>query len=353
MTLVQLRSLIAIVDSGLNITLAAQRVHATQPGLSKQLSQLESELGFPIFRRRGKSLAALTPEGEDVLARARKVLHEAAGIRALAVDLRRDNGGLLRIAGSPTHARHTLPRALGLLRDRLPGVGIRVRPTGREDAKRRLARADVDVALISTTGAPPPDGLALPLYRFERVALLQQRHPLVESGTLTLEALARENRVSYDSAMREDSSLHRAFAAVGSVPKLACTTNDADLIKTYVHSGIGIGIVAEMAAEDPEGLVVRSLETLVETCTAWLVVRDDRALSAPLEALIGLLAPHVDVVSVRRRLGGDGAAPVVGTVPSWREWSRSQHPENGTTPQRAVRAAAAVVDAYSSPSASR
>ena len=324
MTLVQLRSLIAIVDSGLNITLAAERVHATQPGLSKQLGQLESELGFPIFRRRGKSLAALTPEGEAVTVRARNVLREAAGIRALALDLRRDNGGLLRIAGSPAHARHTLPRALGLLRDRLPGVGVRVRPTGREDAKRRLARGDVDLALISTTGTPPADGLALPLYRFERVALLRASDALAAVEPLTLQALARENLVSYDSALREDSSLHRAFAAVGQVPRLACTTNDADLIRTYVHNGIGIGIVAEMAAEEPDGLVVRSLEKLVEPCVAWLVLRDDRALSQPVEALIGLLAPHVDVVSVRHRLGGDAAAPRIGPVPTWREWCRAQ-----------------------------
>ncbi len=351
MTLVQLRSLIAIVDAGLNITLAAQRVHATQPGLSKQLSQLESELGFPIFRRRGKSLAALTPEGENVLARARNVLREAAGIRALAVDLRRDNGGLLRIAGSPTHARHTLPRALGLLRDRLPGVGVRVRPTGREDAKRRLARGDVDVALISTTGTPPADGLALPLYRFERVALIRERHALAAIEPLTLKALARENLVSYDSAMREDSSLHRAFAAVGDVPKLACTTNDADLIKTYVHNGIGVGIVAEMAAEEPDGLVVRSLEKLVEPCVAWLVVRDDRALSTPVEALIGLLAPHIDVVSVRRRLGGDGGQPVVGPVPTWQQWNGAQH-----APPRATAAAvtaAATTPAYANAARAR
>jgi len=89
MTLTQLRYLVAIADSGLNITHAAGRVYATQPGLSKQIKRLEDELGFLIFKRRGRSLEALTAAGAQVLDHARRVLAEAGHIRTLALDHRR------------------------------------------------------------------------------------------------------------------------------------------------------------------------------------------------------------------------------------------------------------------------
>src|SRR6478609_9948456 len=120
MTLTQLRYLVAIADSGLNITLAAERVHATQPGLSKQLKQLEEELGFTLFTRRGKSLEAITAAGAQVIERARIIQSEAANIRALAANLRNEAQGELRIATTHTQARYALPPAIAALRKRYP-----------------------------------------------------------------------------------------------------------------------------------------------------------------------------------------------------------------------------------------
>ena len=136
MTLAQLRYLIAIVDAGLNITLAAERVHATQPGLSKQLRQLESELGFQLIKRRGKSLEAITPEGLEVVERARAIVDEAARIRALATTMRRDNGGTLTIATSHTQARFVLPGYIAALKQEIPALTVRVNPCGRDEEVR-------------------------------------------------------------------------------------------------------------------------------------------------------------------------------------------------------------------------
>ena len=116
MTLTQLRYIVAIVDAGLNITLAAERVHATQPGVSRQLKQLEDELGFQLFLRKGKSLDSITSAGAQVIARARVILAEAANIRALAANLRSDDDGELVIVTTHTQARFVLPGAIAALK---------------------------------------------------------------------------------------------------------------------------------------------------------------------------------------------------------------------------------------------
>ena len=130
MTLTQLRYFIAIADSGLNITTAAERVHATQPGVSKQLKQLEDELGFQLFSRKGKSLHAITPSGLQVLERARVITSEAANIRSIAADLRGEEAGDLVIATTHTQARFVLPEAIAALTRRYPGVDVHLRAQG-------------------------------------------------------------------------------------------------------------------------------------------------------------------------------------------------------------------------------
>ncbi|WP_330970277.1 LysR family transcriptional regulator, partial [Lysobacter sp. A3-1-A15] len=124
MTLTQLRYLVAIADSGLNITVAAERVHATQPGLSKQLKQLEDELGFQLFVRKGRSLEAIAPTGQRVLAHARRILEEAANIRAYAANERGEAVGRLIIATTHTQARHVLPSAIAAIKRRFPQVSV-------------------------------------------------------------------------------------------------------------------------------------------------------------------------------------------------------------------------------------
>ena len=248
MTLVQLRYFVAIADAGFNITSAAEHVHATQPGLSKQLKQLEDELGFLLFVRKGRSLEGLTPAGTHVLAHSRKLLSEAANIRAFAANQRRDGHGQLLIATTHTQARFVLPPVISQVHQAYPQLSIHLQPSADGDVLTQLARGEADLALISTAGDVPADGIAIPLFRWRRVVLLPRAHPLAQIGAPpTLADLAAYPLVSYESSIRPDSSLRRAFATRGLEPQLAMTARDADLIKTYVRAGIGVGLLAEMA----------------------------------------------------------------------------------------------------------
>ena len=138
MTLTQLRYLVAIADAELNITLAASRVHATQPGLSKQLKQLEDELGFLLFVRKGRSLESVTPAGTEVIARARAVLAEANNIRTYAANQRRESQGQLILTTTHTQARFVLPPAVAAIKQAYPQVSVHLQQAGEADALDRL-----------------------------------------------------------------------------------------------------------------------------------------------------------------------------------------------------------------------
>ena len=297
MTLTQLRYLVAIADAGLNITLAAERVHATQPGLSKQLKQLEEELGFLLFARRGRSLAAITAGGAQVLERARAVVAGADNILALAANERQSVHGELTVVTTHTQARFVLPPALAALKQRYPEVGLHLQPVGDSDVLDLLARGVADIAVLSTSGQVPAGDVALPLFRWRRVVLVPNAHPLAALARApTLAELAAHPLVSYESTLSPDSSLRRAFEAEGLAPQLALTARDADLIKTYVRAGLGVGLLAEMALLPEDAAVLTALPAPVEIpeCIAWAVLPRERVLRDYSFALLQELAPQID-----------------------------------------------------------
>jgi DNA-binding transcriptional LysR family regulator len=320
MTLVQLRYFVAIVDAGLNITLAAERVHATQPGLSKQLKALEDELGFLLFARKGRSLETLTPAGEQVLGHARRMLEDAANIRRYAANARGENAGRLVLATTHTQARHVLPPAIAAVKRGFPDVSVHLLPVADSDVLAQLVRGEADFAVISTSGdAPDEGGIAVPLYRWRRVVLVPRAHALAGLGRApTLAELAAHPVVSYESSNGPDSSFRRAFTAAGLTPRLAMTARDADLIKTYVRTGLGVGVLAEMAVdarEDADLVALPAPESLPE-CIAWAVLPRERVLRDYALELLHALAPQLDRRDVRRVLEGnaDAAWPA---PPTW------------------------------------
>jgi LysR family transcriptional regulator, cys regulon transcriptional activator len=324
MTLTQLRYLVAIADSGLNITLAAERVHATQPGLSKQLKQLEDELGFQLFVRKGRSLEGVAPAGERVIEHARRILEEAANIRSYAANERGEHAGRLLLATTHTQARYVLPPVIAAVKRDFPQVNVDLQAAGDAEVLQALAQDGADLALISTAGSVPAGGLAVPLYRWRRVLLVPSAHPLAASRRApTLAELARHPLISYESSMRADSSLRRAFAAEGVEPQVAMTARDANLIKTYVRAGLGAGLLAEMAigAREDRDLRVLPAPAAIPECITWAVVPRGRVLRDYALALLHGIAPQIDRRDLRRILEGNLEAEWP-TPPTWAELSQ-------------------------------
>ena len=323
MTLLQLRYLIAIADSGLNITLAAERVHATQPGLSKQLKLLEDELGFQLFTRKGKSLDSITHAGGQVLERARTILAEALNIRSIAANMRNEQRGELRIATTHTQARFALPGTIAALSRLYPQLSVHLQPADDSEVLAQLENGRVEVAIVSTAGAPPAIGVALPAYRWNRVVLVPRTHPLAMlQRAPTLQELATLPLISYDSSLKPESSLRRAFEAQGLHPQIIMTAGDADLIKTYVRAGMGVGVLAEMAvqANDTNDLHVLAADHLLPRCTTWLVLRREGVLREFTMEFITRFIPHLGRRTIDRALGSGARDHPWPEAPPWSTW---------------------------------
>lgn len=324
MTLTQLRYLIAIADADLNITLAAARVHATQPGLSKQLKQLEDELGFLLFVRKGRSLEAVTPAGAEVIERARAVLAEANNIRTYAANQRSESQGQLVLATTHTQARFVLPPAIARIKRAYPEVSVHLQQAGESQALDLLSQGDADIAIISTAGDAPQAGLAVPLYRWRRLVIVPRDHALDRTGKVPgMADLAQQPLITYESSTRAESSLQRAFASVALAPTIALTALDADLIKTYVRAGLGVGLLAEMSisASDTD-LRAWAAPSAISECVAWAVLPRERVLRDYALELVHALAPQIDRRDLRRVLEGNQDAHWP-APPSWQSLTQT------------------------------
>ena len=321
MTLTQLRALVAIADAGLNVTQAAERVNGTQPGLSKQIKQLEDELGFLLFTRGARSLEGVTPAGAKVIEHARLLLIQANNIKALAANLRQVHDGELRIATSHTQARYALPPALAAFNRQYPTVAVHLSPGTDAESLAMLDRDEAELAVISSAGTQPPPGyLALPLYRWDRIIVVMKDHPLARlAGPPTLAQLAQYPLVSYESSVDPESSLRQTFNSAGLALNLAMTARDADLIKTYVRAGFGVGVLAEMAQSAEDGDLVRiEAAGLLPQCTCWALLRKDRILRDYTLSLLRRLLPWLHGNELQRLLRGVQATAST-PPPHWRE----------------------------------
>jgi len=324
MTLTQLRYLVAIADADLNITLAAARVHATQPGLSKQLKQLEDELGFLLFVRKGRSLETVTPAGREVIERARAVLAEANNIRTYAANQRRESQGQLTLTTTHTQARFVLPPAVAQIKQAYPQVSVHLQQAAESAALDLLSQGDADIAIVSTAGSEPGAGIAVPLYRWRRLVLVPRGHALdVPKRVPDMAALAVQPLISYESSTRSGSSLQRAFSRLGLEPSIALTALDADLIKTYVRAGLGVGLLAEMAVHAGDtDLRAWPAPPEIPECIAWAVLPRDRVLRDYALELVHVLAPQIDTRDLRRVMEGN-QEPDWPTPPTWEELTQT------------------------------
>ena len=295
MKLHQLRYLAAVAQSGLNITAAAQKLHTSQPGVSKQIKLLEDELGFQIFVREGRNLTRITPEGQQVIERALRILQEAASIRSLSTELRDEGKGSLSIGTTHTQARYVLPDVIREFRGRYPQVRLNLHQGTSEQIAEMVASDRIDCAVATGYEQLFGDLTLLPCYRWHRTVIVPKGHPLANGARLTFRALAAYPHITYTFSFTGPSSLHEAFARASLVPNVAITARDADVIQTYVRLGLGVGIVAHMAVDehDPD-LVALDSSHLFAAHTTWIGFRRGTVLRKYMYEFAQLLAPHLD-----------------------------------------------------------
>ncbi len=294
MNLQQLRYLCAVVDHGLNVSTAAEALFTSQPGISKQIRLLEDELGLSVFVRQGKRLASLTPAGEIVVATARRAMREVTNLKRVAEEFRGEDAGTLSIATTHTQARYVLPKVLREFANRFPKVRVILHQGNPLQVAEQTSRGEVDVGIATEALADYPQLVTLPCYEWNRVLLVPKHHPLAKSKALTLEGLARFPLVTYDGSFTGRTAMNAAFTAQGLEPNVVLSALDADVIKTYVELGMGVGIVAQMAYDPVRDTAFEKLDAshLFAPSVTRLGLRHGVFLRGYVYAFITLFAPQ-------------------------------------------------------------
>jgi LysR family cys regulon transcriptional activator len=297
----QLRYLVAVHENGLNMTLAARRLHASQPGVSRQIALLEEELGFQLFERRGRSLVRTTEAGKDIVERATTILRELQNIRRTSSELTNIDGGTLSIATTHTQARYVLPEVIRKFRAKYPKVRLHVHQGTSEQIADMVSRNLVDFAMATGSDELFPQLVRLPVYRWHRAVVVPNGHALTRAGKLTLKKLAEFPIVTYEFSFSGRSSLPALFETAGLTLDVALTARDADVIKTYVRIGLGVGILACVAidSETDHDLVALDASHLFESHTTWIGFRRGSVLRIYMYDFIEFLAPHLPRKYVR------------------------------------------------------
>jgi DNA-binding transcriptional LysR family regulator len=295
MNLQQLRYVRETIRSGLSLTTAAERLHTSQPGVSRQIRQLEEELGVDLFVRHGKRVTALTDAGIALAGIVDRVLQEADNLRTAAADFHDQDAGDLRIAVTHTQARYALPAVVAEFKRRFPRVHLTLLQGSPSQIADMTLSGTADIGIATEALASYPRLLALPGYTWQHAVIVPAGHPLLAESRLTLEALARYPLITYDPAFAGRTHIDEAFAARAIAPDIVLAAIDSDVIKTYVELGLGVGIIAAMAFDGRRDADLRMLDAshLFRTNTTRIALLRGRRLRQFTYAFIELFAPRL------------------------------------------------------------
>lgn len=295
MKLQQLKYILEVSRNELNVSATAQALYTSQPGVSKQIRLLESELGVEIFSRSGKHLSGITPVGERILETADDILHQVEKIKRLANEYRDEKTGELSIATTHTQARYVLPGIIRTFIGRYPDVALHMHQGTPMQIAELAADGKVDFAIATEAMELFDDLLMMPCYRWNRAIIVPKNHPLCQVSRLTLKEVARHPIVTYVFGFTGRSKLDDAFAMHGLTPKLVFTAADADVIKTYVRLGLGIGIVAKMAWDpiNDNDLVSLDVDHLFDASVTRIGFRKGTFLRGYMYDFLEQFAPHL------------------------------------------------------------
>lgn len=295
MKLQQLRYIWEVAHHDLNVSATAQSLYTSQPGISKQIRLLEDELGVEVFARSGKHLTRVTPAGETIIEKAGEILRKVESIKQVAQEFSNEKKGSLSVATTHTQARYALPPVIESFIEQYPEVSLHMHQGTPIQIAEMAADGAVDFAIATEGLELFGDLVMMPCYKWNRCIVVPKDHPLAQIETISLEDVANFPIVTYVFGFTGRSKLDEAFMHHGLAPKVVFTATDADVIKTYVRLGLGIGIIAQMAydKELDENLVAIDASHLFESSTTMIGCRRGTFLRGYMFDFVELFAPHL------------------------------------------------------------
>ncbi|MCG7898495.1 MAG: LysR substrate-binding domain-containing protein [Candidatus Thiodiazotropha weberae] len=291
MELRQLTSLVALEESGFNVTLAAKHLFLVQSAVSQHLAQLEQELGTQLFMRKGKRLIGLTAAGEEVLNYARQALAIRENILDVGREHVEEGSGLLRIGTTHTQACYVLPAVIRAFRKQFPQVNLQINQGTPQQLVELVVTDRVDFSICTEELGEHSTLTAIPCYRWNRSLIALKGHPVLSERPLSLERICNYPLITYTFGFTGANHMQTTFARAGLQPNVVLTAADTDVIKTYVCEGMGIGLIASMAYSpelDPD-LETRDLSHMLPWETTWVAYHKDKYLRRYQKRFIDLL----------------------------------------------------------------
>ncbi|MGH8477239.1 MAG: CysB family HTH-type transcriptional regulator [Methylococcales bacterium] len=306
----QLRIVRETVRRNFNLTEAANALFTSQSGVSKQLKDLEDELGVELFHRKGKRLLGLTEPGKELAVIVERMLLDAANLKRLAEQYSNREYGQLSLATTHTQARYALPRVVTEFKRAFPKVHLKLHQGSPAEIAQMLLDGQADIGMATESLADVADLVSLPCYTWHHSVIVPADHALESVRPLTLEAIARHPIITYHEGFTGRARIDRTFTEAGLTPDVVMSALDADVMKTYVELGLGIGIIASMAFDPARDSGLHLLESshLFEKNTTRIAVRRGRYLRGFAYRFIELCTPDLTESKLLNALGLESAA---------------------------------------------
>lgn len=318
MNLKQLKALCEVIDRGLSISNASQSLYRTQPSITRQIQELEQELGLDLFIRRRNRLLDVTPQGRQIEEIARRMLEDAKSIQRLSDDFSHIVAGEFSIATTHTQARYVLPRVIHSFLEKYPKVKLNLRQGTPTQCHHLVAQGRADIAICTETHDLPEEVVVLPCYGLSRSVVTLPGHPLLRVKSLTLAAIARYPIITYDEGFSARSIIDQSFAASGLTPNVVLSAIDADVSKAYVEMGMGIAILATIAFDAKKDTNLRRIDAnrLFPPSTLGIVARRNNYLCGYMVDFMREFAPSLRRIDVSKILSGHGHLPSRSGLPA-------------------------------------
>jgi LysR family cys regulon transcriptional activator len=305
----QLRIVRETVRRGFNLTAVGNALFTSQSGVSKHIKDLEDEIGLELFVRRGKRLLGLTEPGKEVVVMVERMLLDAANIKRLAEQYASTDAGQLTVATTHTQARYSLPPVVTTFKRAFPKVHLKLHQGSPAEIVQMLLDGEADIGVATEAIAAVPELVSFPYYSWRHSVIVPVGHPLVDVNPLTLADLVDYPIITYHEGFTGRSRVDNVFADAGLVPEIVLSALDADVIKTYVELGLGVGIIASMAfdGERDNQLVHLSSKGLFPENTTSIAVRRGHYLRGFAYRFMELCSPELTEERVVNSLIVDGS----------------------------------------------
>lgn len=297
----QLRIIRETVRQNFNLTEASAALYTSQSGVSKHIKDLEDELGVQLFIRKGKRLLGLTEPGQSLLGIVERMLVDAENIKRLAEDFNKVDEGTLTIATTHTQARYVLPPIVNQFKKLFPKVHLILQQASPVEISEMLLQGEADIGIATESLTTEENLASIPYYQWQHSIITPQNHPLVKADKITLELLADYPLITYHGGFTGRSKIDKAFEEAHLDADIVMSALDADVIKTYVELGMGVGIVNDVAYDTERDHRLKQTKTdIFGINTTWIAVRKGHLLRGYGYEFISLCSPDADIKALKK-----------------------------------------------------